>query len=402
MTPEPLSILCVASYFKGEEFMRACKRQGCRVYLLTAEKLSDAAWPREYLDDIFFFPGNEEEWKENELVKGVSYLARTHIFNRIVPLDDFDLEKGAFLREHLRVPGMGDTRTRYFRDKLAMRMQAREYGIAVPDFEHVLNDSRIKDFTDRCAAPWVIKPRSSASAAGIKIIHSVSELTETRNQLGDEQSFYLLEQFIPGDIFHVDSIVFGSKVVFARAHQYTAPPLEVAHEGGIFATRNVLYDSPDEVSLLRMNDNVIGAMGLQAGVSHTEFIKSTDGTFYFLETSARVGGAHIAEMLEASSGINLWAEWAQIECLPKGNSYQPPKARRDFSGVIISLARQNNPDTSAYDDPEIVWRMHKPNHVGLIVQSPSQERIMELLHSYTKRFIDDFFAFVPAKDRPID
>ncbi len=398
-TPRP-SILCIASYFKGSAFMKACKAHGCKVFLLTAEQLKESAWPREALDDIFFFPGDEHEWREEDLVRGVSFLAKTHRFDRIVPLDDFDLEKGAFLREHLRVPGMGDTRTRYFRDKLAMRMQAEESGIPVPPFVHVLNDERVMAYTDRVPPPWVLKPRSSASAAGIKRIKSVDELTEARNQLADEQSFYLLEQFIPGAIFHVDSIVFGSRVVFARAHQYTAPPLEVAHDGGIFATRNVTYDSPDETALLRMNEAVIASMGLMAGVSHTEFIKAEDGTFYFLETSARVGGANIAEMLEASSGINLWEEWGNIESLGSGESYTPPVSRRDYSGVIISLARQPNPDTSAYTDPEIVWRMQKPNHVGLIVASPSEDRIQELLESYTRRFVDDFFAFVPARDRP--
>jgi len=36
---------------------------------------------------------------------------------RVVTLEDFDVEKVAALREHLRIPEMGDTTTRYFRDK---------------------------------------------------------------------------------------------------------------------------------------------------------------------------------------------------------------------------------------------------------------------------------------------
>ena len=58
----------------------------------------------------------------------------------------------------------------------------------------------------------------------------------------------------------------------------------------------------------------MSAFGLVRGVAHTEFIKShNDGQFYFLETAARVGGANIAEMVEAATGINLWSEWAKIE-----------------------------------------------------------------------------------------
>jgi biotin carboxylase len=395
-----MNVLCIATYFKGETFLEACHRLGHRVYLLTAEDLKDEPWPREHIEDIFYLPGDEDSWRREDLIAGVSYLARTIKFDRIVPLDDFDLEKAALLREHLRIPGMGDTRTRYFRDKLAMRTQARDHGIPVPAFVHVLNYDEIRRFARSVPAPWVLKPRSSASAAGIKKIHSEAQLWTEIEKLGDEQSFYLLEQFIPGDIYHVDAIVFGEEVVFARAHRYLDPPLQVAHEGGIFATANIPYDAPEETSLLQMNADVIRAMGLRAGVSHTEFIRAGDGQLFFLETSARVGGAHIAEMLEASSGVNLWAEWARIETLPAGETYQLPPIRRDYSGVIISLARQEHPDLSGYTDPEIVWRLNKPFHAGLIVRSSSYDRVQSLLRSYIDRFYRDFFASVPAPEKP--
>ena len=60
---------------------------------------------------------------------------------------------------------------------------------------------------ERVPAPWVLKPRSEASAIGIKKMHAPDEVWRTLEQLGDRQSFYLLERFVPGDIFHVDSIV---------------------------------------------------------------------------------------------------------------------------------------------------------------------------------------------------
>ena len=70
-----------------------------------------------------------------------------------MPLDDFDVETAALLREHLRIPGMGETTARYFRDKLAMRVKARNADILVPDFVHVLNDSRIAQFAEQVPGP---------------------------------------------------------------------------------------------------------------------------------------------------------------------------------------------------------------------------------------------------------
>jgi biotin carboxylase len=398
----PLTILCLASYEKGAEFMRECKRQNCRVLLLTSDSIAGVEWPRESIDGIFLMPDVNKKWKLDDVIKGVSYLARTETIDRIVALDDFDLETAAALREHLRVPGMGETTTRYFRDKLAMRMRAQEAGIAVPDFIHVLNYESLREFMAQVSSPWLLKPRFEASATGIQKLNSPDELWSAIEDLGDRQSFYLLERFVPGDIFHVDSIISEKEIIFAAAHRYGSPPLDVAHEGGVFTTSTALHDSDDERALLSLNSKVLNAKGLVRGVSHTEFIKGReDGRFYFLETSARVGGANIVELVEAATGINLWAEWAKIEIACGEQDYNLPPLRQDYAGLILSLARQEHPDTSAYMDEEIVWRMNKRYHAGLIVKSSDPARVAHLLEDYTKRFYNDFFAREPLPERAV-
>jgi biotin carboxylase len=394
----PLTILCLASFEKGQAFMRECKRQGCRVFLLTLQKLADADWPRDSIDEIFYMP---HMYNRQDMIHAVSYLARSEIIDRIVPLDDYDVEYAAALREHLRVPGMGDTTTRYFRDKLAMRVRAQNHGIVVPEFCHVLNYDKLRHYMDRVPPPWVLKPRSEASAVGIKKIYDPQELWDALETLGDRQSYYVLEQFVAGDIFHVDSIIFNREVLLAEVHQYTHPPMAVVYEGGIFSTRTVQRGSADEQALHALNRELVATLGLVRGVTHTEFIKGhEDGRFYFLETAARVGGANIAELVQASSGVNLWEEWAKVEIAGEDGFYQLPPVRQDYSGIIISLARQDWPDTSAYNDPEVVWRLHKHHHAGLIVAAHNPERVQGLLNQYTMRFYDDFHASHPAPDSP--
>jgi biotin carboxylase len=396
-----LTILCMSSYEKGQDFMRQCKREGCRVILLTSKSLENAEWPRESIDEIFFIPDVNKEWNMRDVIYGVSFLSRTEMIDRIVALDDYDVEKAAALREHLRCPGMGDTTARYFRDKLAMRTRAYEVGIPVPDFIHVLNYQRIKDFIKRVSFPYVVKPRLQAGAHGIKKVYNEEELWKRLDELGDEQSFYLMERFVPGTIYHVDSIISENQVVFALASQYGKPPMEVAHEGRVFTSTSVKRGSEDDKSLLEINKKVLHALGLLRGVSHTEFIKSdSDGKFYFLETSARVGGANLAELVEAASGINLWAEWAKIEVGQGKRTYELPNARKDYSGIITSLAKQEWPDLSTYNDPEVVWRMNRKYHAGLIVSSPSYERIQSLVENYSQRYYNDFFTSQPLPDKP--
>lgn len=396
----PLTVLCIASYQKGEEFMRQCKREGCRTFLLTSKSLEDAPWPRESLDDIFLIPDKENEWHLPDVLHGVSYLARRIQIDRIVALDDFDVEKAAALREHLRVPGMGDTTARYFRDKLAMRMRAEEAGIPVPRFVGILNYDRLRAFLESVPPPYVLKPRSQAGAIGIKKIESAQELWDTLDTLGDRQSFFLLEQFVRGDIYHVDTIVNGRKVLFSLVSKYGTPPMEVSHQGRVFSTRTLPRNSEEAAALRAVNAKVLKAFGLVRGISHSEYIRGEDGAFYFLETSARVGGAHIADMIEGATGLNLWAEWAKLETAPESAPYQVPAYRKDYAGLLLSLAKQEWPDLSAYDDPEVVWRLtDRPHHAGLVVRSPRFERVEQLLANYTRRFYEDFFISLPARDR---
>ncbi|MDW8467531.1 MAG: ATP-grasp domain-containing protein [Chloroherpetonaceae bacterium] len=323
----PLNLLCLASYEKGQAFLREAKRQGCNVYLLTSKSLENVDWGRENLADIFYIPDVNKEWNKHDVLMGVSYLARTLQIDKIVALDDYDVEMAAMLREHLRVPGMGETTARYFRDKLAMRVKAQQDGIPVPDFIHVLNYDKMRDFMRRVPSPWLVKPRSAASSLGIKKAHSEAELWQIVEQLGDRQSFYVMERFVPGDVYHVDSIILNRQVMFAIASKYAVPPMQVMHQGAVFSTRTLPDDSPDAQTLLALNARVIASMGHILGVSHTEFIKGEDGTFYFLETSARVGGAHIVELIEAATGINLWEEWAKVENSSRHLSAAAPAAR---------------------------------------------------------------------------
>jgi biotin carboxylase len=394
----PTTILCITSYEKGQEFLRTCKKMGCRVLLLTVEKLRDGDWPREAVDEFFFMP---EELPVQAIINTVSYLARWQPIDRIVALDEFDLENAAYLREHLRIPGMGLTTIRYFRDKLAMRGKARESGVPVPEFIHVLNHQALNDFMARVNPPWLLKPRSQASGIGMKKINEAAELWPYLEQLGDAQSNYLLEQFVPGDVFHIDSIVSERQIVFAEAHAYGTPPLNTSHDGGVFTTRTLPRDSNEAKSLYRLNRDVIESLGLVRGVTHTEFLRAReDGKFYFLEIAARVGGAYISDVIEAATGINLWREWALLEVAAGKHSYSLPAVREDYAGVVLSLARQECPDTSAYADPEIVYRVAKKHHAGFVLRSPKNERVVELLDSYAGRITRDFLATAPVPDRP--
>lgn len=400
----PLNIICLATYFKGSDFIHECKAHGCRVILITKEKMLKEDWPRDSLDDLIAVPNDAGPALFIDLL---AFLARKTKIDRIVALEEFDVVTAALMREHLCLPGLSSSGAKVFRDKLSMAVHSRRAGIDVPEFVPLVNAEDVDDYIKRVPGPWVIKPRSDVSAIGIRKVseprevwRAIDEMNEREN-LRERASYYVLARFIPGEVFHVDSVVNEGKVVFAGTNQYGRPPLQVAHQGGAYISRTLTRGSADEKELLNINKKLVRALGLERGATHAEFIKSdADGKFYFLEIAARVGGAYIAEVLEAASGVNLWREWARLEIVDGKAQARITAARKEYAGIILSLAKQEDPDTSNYIDEEIIYRVKKRHHAGLIVRSPSLERVNELLGEYGRRFAGDFVAVAPPPERP--
>ena len=400
-----MTILCICTYFKGVEFLKAAKNEGNRVLLLTHKKIEDKPWPRESIDEFFYLDNNDNSFDTyQKIIEGTAFLMRSQKIDLVVALDDFDVEKAALVREHFRIPGMGQTTARYFRDKLAMRVQAEDNQIPVPSFSPLFNDVDITNYLENSQGPWLVKPRSEASAAGIKKVHNKQEAWDTIHGLGEGRHNFLIEAFKPGDVYHIDSLIIDGKVVFERCSQYLSTPYDVAHGGGIFRSVTVENGSIDQEALSLINHQVMQAFGMRFSAAHTEVIKSHDGgNYYFLETASRVGGAHLAEMVEASSGINLWKEWAKIEtAVAEKKPYVLPIVEKAYSGILISLSSHQWPDMSIFNDQEIVWKMNEEYHIGLIVKADNQAKVIELLDKYAKMVIDlGLHASAPAPDKPV-
>ena len=398
MTDQTLTILCLATDPKGYPLLRECKRQGAYVILLTREKWRSADWPWDCLDEVHY---RHDLRTQPDVTLHVASLARQRRLDQIVALDDYDVETVAALRGHLQIDGMLETAARRFRDKLAMRVQAQRVGILVPDFVGAVNSAAIADFLRRVPPPWMLKPRDEAGAIGIRKLHTEQEVWDSVNALGDRYSYYLLEQFIEGDVFHVDSIVADGRVLFTAVHQYGRPPMSVLHQGGIFSSFTLPRRSETAQALALLGREVVEAMGLERGVTHTEFIRRrAGGRLFFLETAARVGGAHLDRLVEAATGLNPWTEWGRLElAYLRGETYHLPPTREDYAGLLLCLARQECPDLAAYAAPEVVWRLNKDHHAGLLVASADPERVQALLAEYGERFVGDFLAYQPPPDK---
>jgi biotin carboxylase len=396
-------IVCIASEHKGNEFLEEAQSAGWFVTLVTRKKLLDEPWAWTALNEVRTV---EDNATQEDYVRAVTNIAGTRAIDRLVGLDEFDVLTAARAREHLQMRGMSVSHALHFRDKLSMRNTADRAGIPCPEYTGVFNKEAINDFLERVPGPWILKPRYEVSAFGIRKCETKGQVWEvltdldSRNNWRDHPSQFVLERFIAGNVYHVDSVVNNGKVMAAGVSQYGTPPFSVTHYGGIFTSSIVPYRSRERRELERSNQKLLSAFEYDRGVSHAEFLHcEEDGKFYLLEVACRVGGAYIANVLEHACNFNLWREWAKLETATPAAPYKLPKLRKEFAGVALALANTDHPDTSHYTDEEIVYRVAKPKHVGLIFYSEKPSRVEALLANYSERIAQDFLAVAPAKER---
>lgn len=399
-------IAIIASDFKGSEFVEECHAAGWHVTLVTRKKLLDSAWPWTAINDAKTV---DDDAGVMDYVRAVTNLAGSRPIDKVVGLDEFDVLTAAMTREHLNLPGISRSYALRFRDKLTMRSIASNAGIPCPEFIGAFNAEQIQNFLTSVPAPWIVKPRNEVSAFGIRKCENADEawgvLTDldNRNNWRDHPSQFLLERFIEGKVFHVDSVVAEGKVVACGVSQYGTTPFKVSHHGGVFTSSIVPYRSKERKQLEVMNRALLMAFEYDRGVAHAEFLQcEKTGEFYLLEVACRVGGAYIANVLEYACNFNLWREWAKLEIATDETPYKLPKLRKEFAGVTLALANSEEPDVSAYVDDEIVYRIKKPRHVGFIFHSKKQERIDELLSVYSQRITANFLTIAPVKERHDD
>lgn len=379
------TILGLASEFKGAEFIKECKKRGCKIIILARETFRDHPWPHDCIDAFHTMPDLRVQ---PDLTNAVTYLMRHQQIDRIVALDDFDVEHAADLREHIRMPGMLHSQARLFRDKLAMRSAAQSAGIPQPRFTGLINHNRVYEFMTAVPAPWIFKPRTLAGSEGIQKFTEQEQVWQKLEELGDAQSQFLLEEFIPGNVFHVDSLSWQGTPTFALASAYGAPPLTMLQGQKLFSTRTLDQTSDVAQHLLRLNQQLLTAFARDFGPSHSEFIQGQDGTLYFLETSARVAGGNIERVIESATDIKVWQEAAKMELADYAKeNYQLSVPEVRYAGLIATPIKDSTPDVMSFQAQEITFRFNQDGFITLVIAANSQEKRDELLSELGRQLL---------------
>lgn len=259
--------------------------------------------------------------------------------DKIICFSEEDLYLAAALRERYQVPGTTTSQIRPFRDKYLMKLRVSSAGLPTPKFGLIraLGHTPFEIF--ECARkqyglPFVLKPRLGMANQGIFIVSNRLDFQNVCEELQCEFSTYMIESYVVGEMYHVDSFYFNSELRM-YASQYTVPQIQARY--GPTGSITLPEDSDDANELFALNQQVLTALVLPPGCAHAEYFKSQTGSFIFCEVGARIGGTQVIPMLERVHGINLAQIWFTAET---GLTYRPEATARFPVGGFVDFPIQ--------------------------------------------------------------
>ncbi len=242
------------------------------------------------------------------LAKTFERIAAEQKIDTVIAIDEFAVYVAALAREALGLAGLNAAQARKFRDKIVMKEALRDSSVNVPTvYSREALDAGDAPF------PLIVKPRSLAGSVGVSIVRDTHELRaktigpgvlhQGTGYVDMSESHRQVEQFIDGDIYHIDGIARDGVVVMSTLSRYLSTPLRYLSGHPLGSV--VVPMSKTSCWHIGLTAEIVQRLGVPDGVFHLEIIKHAHGSPYFLEIGARPGGAQVKRAFAAMTEVDL-------------------------------------------------------------------------------------------------
>jgi hypothetical protein len=221
-------------------------------------------------------------------------------FERIITRMEALIMPAALLREQFSIPGMQPDVALNFRDKVQMKRTLDHAGIRIPRYQTATDSSRDVAWTGKT----IVKPRDGLGSQGVTLFDSYAEArtfiaSQCQMQAGFNAHDYEVEEYLEGDIWHIDGFMHQGQMVAIQSSYYIGTCLQ--YQVDALPLGSVQKDNPE---LDAWTHQCLLALGADTLTFHMEAIMTADGPA-FLEVAARCGGAYVADAFRLKHGIYL-------------------------------------------------------------------------------------------------
>lgn len=249
------------------------------------------------------FENYENNIKVEEKV--LEYSKKYNIKN-IIALSEFDICRAAKLREILNISGQNYFSANAYRNKVLMKQILDVNNILVPKFTLANNHNNIKQLIKDVGFPIVLKPIMGSGSENTYILKDKRSLEEKLILLQNELEQYEVEQFIEGEMYHVDGLYHYNKYSPIVVSKYYHGCLNFDY-GLPVSSYQLEQDSDIAKQVTQLVRNIIEILPSPDTFSfHAEFIlDSNTSEIYLCEIASRTGGGGIGETYKLFTDVDL-------------------------------------------------------------------------------------------------
>ena len=355
---------------------------------------------------IYFEKYNDDEELENLVIK----LHQQEKFDLLIALSEKDILRVAKLRELLGIQGQNYFSALLYRDKYIMKQFAKIIGLNVPEFSTFSEPCELMEKVSKIGFPILIKPLSKSGSEGVHVLKNKEEYDDYLEKKSLWGENYDVEQFILGDMYHVDGIVENNELKFVSVSKYwnslgkSTTLMESTQNTTITFADFTINKSDWEFLLLKgETKKFVEKSNFNNGTIHAEFIISEkDKTPYFIEIASRTGGLMISDTIEKKYGIimnevSFYLQVGQKVTYPLKNEpenfgfltvfpqnkklieYDVSKIKQDLNVIDFY---ENHKIGKHYKSTEYM------NHIGIILFKGTSQENMKQKIQYLTRLID--------------
>jgi len=259
-------------------------------------------------------------------------------FDGVTTLLEFYTPLAAQIAAELDLPGHALSAVNTARNKYETRKVCEENGLPSPRFALINSQSDLAEKAKMIGFPCVLKPSKGTASTDVFYVYDQNELEQryqyivdnqkaTLNQAGPESVMHavwlsgfqmILEEYLDGDEFDVDCLLYESQMVFSSITSEKPQPHMI--ETGAYLPARYPQSKQDE--LINFAEQVLSCIGFSEGVFHLEFKYTSRGP-RLIEVNARVGGGPIYQMVKRVWGVDLIEQYL-LTCL--GMAIHPQKS----------------------------------------------------------------------------
>ncbi|WP_328647461.1 hypothetical protein OHS58_06205 [Amycolatopsis sp. NBC_00348] len=249
------------------------------------------------------------EYTTEAVVAAGLEVARRNPISRVVSFAEADVLAAARLRDLLDLPGQRGPSAAAYRDKALMREHLADAGLPGPHWQRVETAAEVRGFASRFALPLVVKPRWSSGSVGVRLLHTESDLAGLPATLPG----HLAEQFVPGDVVHVDGLVVDGRRVFALPAAYTELGCLAHLQDSGSGSHLLAGDHPWRAALCEELWQVVDALPSAGSLLlHAEFFVAEGRRPVLCEIASRLPGHPIPPMLDRALNCDLRRTWLRV------------------------------------------------------------------------------------------